>query len=183
MPKTADLVDIAKFIPNILIDLRYATDNNFTKQIVYKFHTCLLLKKAALALRDAQAEAQAMGLCLKVWDGFRPMEAQKKFWELVPDERYVCHPSKGGMHTRGTAVDLTLVTKEGKELFMPTGFDEFTERSHRNFMGASKEAIENRELLQRIMENHTFVGTPNEWWHFDLIGWQDCPPIEFHQSF
>ncbi|HSW86311.1 MAG TPA: D-alanyl-D-alanine dipeptidase [Rhabdochlamydiaceae bacterium] len=174
----SELIDIQSFIPQLKIDLKYATADNFTGKIVYNFHHCLLLKEAALKLRDVQAELETMGLGLKVWDGFRPAAAQWKFWELVPDERYVSDPRKGGRHTRGTAIDLTLITKDGKELTMPSDFDDFSEKAHRNYMEASKEAIKNRELLQLVMEKHGFVGLPTEWWHFDLIGWENRPAID-----
>ncbi len=172
-----ELVDVQAAIPQIQIDLKYATADNFTGQIVYDFQTCLLLKEAVLRLQRVQAELETMGLGLKIWDGFRPMAAQWKFWELVPDERYVSDPRKGGRHTRGTAIDLTLITKEGQELPMPTGFDDFSEKAHRDYMGATKEEIANRELLQLIMERHGFIGLPTEWWHFDLVGWEKHPPI------
>jgi len=174
---TSELVDIQSFIPQIQVDLKYATTDNFTGQTVYNFQCCLLHKQAALQLRNVQAELETLGLSLKVWDGFRPVAAQWKFWELVPDERYVSDPRKGGRHTRGTAVDLTLITKDGQELLMPSDFDDFSEKAHRNYREASEEAIKNREFLQEIMEKHGFVGLPTEWWHFDLIGWENYPPI------
>jgi D-alanyl-D-alanine dipeptidase len=172
------LVDIRSFIPQIRVELRYATADNFTGQVVYHFQQCLLLKVTALRLRDIQAELEILGLGLKIWDGFRPMAAQRKFWELVPDERYVGDPRKGGRHTRGTTVDLTLVTKKGKELPMPSAFDDFSEKAHQDYMGASPEEIANRELLRTIMEKHGFEGVPTEWWHFDLIGWANYPPLD-----
>lgn len=175
---TAELVDLQAFIPHIQIDLKYASTDNFTGQIVYPFKCCLLLKETALKLRDVQAELETIGLGLKVWDGFRPVEAQWKFWELVPDERYVSDPRKGGRHTRGTAVDLTLITKDNHELLMPSDFDDFSEKAHRDYRGATQEAIKNRELLQKIMEKHGFSGLPTEWWHFDLIGWENYPPLD-----
>jgi D-alanyl-D-alanine dipeptidase len=142
------------------------------------FDRCLLLKEAALRLRDVQAELETLGLGLKVWDGFRPVAAQWAFWELVPDERYVSDPRKGGRHTRGTAVDVTLITREGQELPMPSVFDDFSEKAHRNYMEAPEEALNNRTLLQEVMEKHGFIGLPTEWWHFDLFGWENCPPID-----
>lgn len=178
-PVDSELVDIQSFIPNIQIDLKYATTDNFTGQIVYQFNSCLLVKEAALQLREVQAELEQIGLGLKVWDGFRPVAAQWAFWELVPDERYVSDPRKGGRHTRGTAVDLTLITKEGQELLMPSDFDDFSEKAHQDYMGVSDEAIRNREFLREIMERHGFIGLSTEWWHFDLIGWQNYPPINF----
>lgn len=175
-----EFVDIQELIPQIQVDLKYATADNFTGQVVYNFHSCLLVKEAALQLRDVQAELETIGLGLKVWDGFRPVEAQWKFWNLVPDERYVSDPRKGGRHTRGTAVDLTLITKDGQELLMPSGFDDFSEKAHQDYMGASDEAIRNRELLRQVMQKHGFTNLPTEWWHFDLIGWQSYPPVDIN---
>lgn len=172
------LVDISTIIPDIHIDLRYATSDNFTGSVVYDFQVCLLNKKAAFQLKEVQEELKRMGLSLKVWDGYRPFKAQCKFWELVPDPRYVSDPKKGGRHTRGTAVDLTIVTKDGKELPMPSAFDDFSERAHRDYSGASQEEIQNRELLRQVMEKHGFLGLPTEWWHFDLAEWKDYPPIK-----
>ncbi|MBA3603843.1 MAG: D-alanyl-D-alanine dipeptidase [Parachlamydiaceae bacterium] len=175
----SELVDIQLFIPKIQVDLKYATTDNFTGKIVYNFNCCLLLKEVALGLCDVQAELETVGLGLKIWDGFRPAAAQRKLWELVPDERYVSDPQKGGRHTRGTAVDLTLITKNGQELLMPSDFDDFSEKAHQDYMEASFEAIRNREFLREVMERHGFTNLPTEWWHFDLIGWENYPPIDF----
>lgn len=171
------LIDVKLAIPSIQVDLKYATENNFTGQVVYNFKNCLLLEETVLKLLEVQTEFEAMGLCLKIWDGYRPIEAQWKFWELIPDERYVADPRKGGAHTRGTAVDLTLITINGQELPMPSAFDDFSEKAHRNYSGATKEEIANRELLQKVMEKHGFIGDPCEWWHFDLANSQKYPPI------
>lgn len=177
-PVSAKLVDIQEIIPSVQIELMYAREDNFTGQVVYDFDRCLLLEAAALRLKDVQTELENLGLGLKIWDGFRPMAAQWKFWEILPDERYISDPRKGGRHTRGTAVDLTIVTQDGQELEMPTGFDDFSEKAHRDYMGASPVAIKNRELLQGVMEKHGFIGLASEWWHFDFLGWETYPPIE-----
>lgn len=175
---SSNLVDIESIIPDIHLELKYASINNFTGQIVYNFNKCLLLKEAALKLREVQRELKAFGLGIKIWDGFRPVAAQWKFWELVPDECYVSDPRKGGRHTRGTAIDLTLVTLEGQELPMPSVFDDFSEKAHRNYRDASAEEVKNRDLLQSMMEKHGFIGLPTEWWHFDLVGWENYPPLD-----
>lgn len=173
-----NLMDIEVAIPGICLDLKYATDDNFVGKAVYDFKTCLLNKDAALKLILVQEELKEIGLELKVWDGFRPMAAQEQFWKILPDPRYVSDPKEGGRHTRGTAVDLTIISIDTKEeLAMPTEFDNFTEKAHRDYMGASKEELANRELLQNIMEKHGFVGLSTEWWHFDLVGWENHPPI------
>lgn len=174
-----DLVDLQSTLPNVQIDLRYATEDNFTGQKIYNFQRCFVVKEAALRLQKVQSELEKIGLGLKIWDGFRPMAAQWKFWELIPDERYVSDPRKGGHHTRGTAIDLTLITCDGQELPMPSAFDDFSEKAHRNYMECSAEKIKNRKLLETIMEKHGFIGIPTEWWHFDLIGWEAYPPLDF----
>ncbi len=172
------LVDIQSFVPHIQVDLKYATADNFTKSVVYDFNRCLVRKEVALKLRDIQKELETIGLGLKIWDGFRPVAAQWKFWSLVPDERYVSDPRKGGRHTRGTAVDLTLVTADGQELSMPSAFDDFSEKAHKDYAGATREERENRDFLREVMEEHGFSVLPTEWWHFDLVGWENYPPIE-----
>ena len=121
------LVNVAQAIPDIVIDLRYATDNNFTGEVIYIKVVCAVHEDLIPALQAIQAELRELGLGLKIWDGYRPQAAQWRFWELCPDERYVSDPRKGGRHTRGTAVDVTLIDlKTGKEIDMPTLFDDFT---------------------------------------------------------
>lgn len=172
------MVNVQSLISGIQIDLKYATKENFTGTVLYDFQECYLHKDAAHKLYEVQKELQEMGFALKIWDGYRPMAVQWKFWNLVPDERYVSDPRKGGRHTRGTAVDVTLVDKGGHELIMPSAFDDFSEKANRNYMGAPLEAIQNRETLEKVMEKHGFIGLPSEWWHFDLLNWQTYPVIE-----
>lgn len=176
--KSDELVDVQTYIPTLQVDLKYATNDNFTGVVIYPFLKCYLLKEVALHLQNVQNELQTMGLGLKIWDGFRPLSAQWKLWELVPDERYVSNPRKGGRHTRGTAVDVTLVTTDGQELLMPSGFDDFSEKAHRDYANASEEALSHRALLQQVMEKHGFIGFPFEWWHFDFMGWEDYESLD-----
>jgi len=90
----------------------------------------------------------------------------------------VSDPRKGGRHTRETAVDLTVISKDGEEFRMPSGFDDFIEKAHQDYMRASDEAPQNRAFLRDVMERHGFSNIPTEWWHFDLIGWENYPPID-----
>lgn len=173
------LVDLRSFIPGIQIDLRYASKNNFTKKQIYDLQQCLLHEDAACLLKQVQEDLVGQGLGLKVWDAFRPMAAQWKLWEIVPDERYVSDPRKGGIHTRGVAVDVTLVDSQGIELPMPTDFDHFGEEAYSDFRGCLEEMIVNRDLLREAMETHGFLGIPTEWWHFHLPKWADYPPIDW----
>ncbi len=173
-----DLVDVEAIISGICIDLKYSTRDNFVGTAVYDFKNCLLHKDAASNLVLVQNELKGMELELKVFDGYRPMRAQQLFWEILPDPRYISDPKLGGRHTRGTAVDVTLIfSGTKKELAMPSAFDDFSEKSHRGYMGGSKEEIFNRKLLQDVMGRHGWVGLATEWWHFDLVGWEGYPVI------
>lgn len=172
-----ELVPLQSISPQILQEMRYASANNFTKQVVYSFNACWLRPIVAERLARVQQELAGQQLGLKVWDCYRPMAAQQRFWDLVPDPRYVSPPGKGGLHTRGTAVDLTLVDADGKDLPMPTEFDDFSVKAHRQASGTPSMAKLNSQILQRAMEKHGFVGLDTEWWHFDLQNWKDYPPL------
>ena len=171
------LVDVKKLDPSIVLDIRYATINNFTHKKVYAVAACWLEESAALALTQVQADLKKDGLGLKVFDCYRPLSIQRKFWELVPDERYVANPAKGSRHNRGMAVDLTLADAEGRELTMPTDYDDFSAKAHRD-APCSLEAARNRVRLEQAMSARGFVGLPTEWWHFDAPGWEKAPLLD-----
>ena len=169
------LVDFVQLHPAAILDVRYATPDNFTHQAVYPTARCLLRRSAAERLAEAAVEFEGMGLRLKVFDCYRPLSVQRRFWALVPDERYVADPAKGSRHNRGAAVDVSLADAGGRELPMPTGYDDFSQRAHRDWAGAPAEAAKNRALLERVMARHGFVGLATEWWHFDAAGWEKFP--------
>jgi len=171
----APLVDAQKYDSSLTLDIRYATKNNFTHQAVYPEARCLLRKPVAEALSRVQTSLKARGLSLKVFDCYRPLSVQRIFWKLVPDERYVADPEKGSRHNRGAAVDITLLDSNGHEVEMPSGYDDFSEKAHRDYQSGSKKAIANRALLEKFMEQEGFVGLDTEWWHFDFKGWEKYP--------
>ncbi len=175
------LVDVAKMGKTMRFEILYATENNFLGQAVYPLPLCYLHKDAATALLEVQKEVERGGLSLKVFDGYRPLSVQQVMWNKIQDERYCSNPAVNkGRHTRGTAVDVTLMDKRGVELEMPTPFDEFTERAHSD-APCSPVAKKNREYLKKVMEKQGFSMLPTEWWHFDLNGWQDdqkYPPLD-----
>lgn len=177
-PHQTELVELVDVIPDILLDIRYATENNFTGEVVYPVARCFLVRDAALALRDAQADLRPLGYRLKVFDGYRPLSVQWRFWEILPDPQYVADPRIGSRHNRGYAVDLTLVDLDGNEVAMPTEFDDFTERAHRDSLAASAEAIGHREILETVMVRRGFIPFPTEWWHFDYRGYEDKPNLD-----
>ena len=172
------LVDFAKLHPRAILDIRYATKNNFTHEAVYPTARCLLRESAARALAAAASDFEAMGLRLVVFDCYRPLSIQKKFWALLPDERYVANPAKGSKHNRGAAVDVTLADAQGRELPMPTAYDDSSPRSHRDWKGSSPVERKDMELLEAVMVRHGFTGLPTEWWHFDANDWKRYPVMD-----
>lgn len=170
--KEPSLINIKDIDPTIVVEMRYAGTDNFTGRKLYGSAECLLCEPVARRLARVQKRLVQQGLGLKVWDCYRPLSVQKILWSLKPDDRYVANPRKGSRHNRGTAVDATLVARNGRELPMPTGFDEFSRRAHRDFSAASPEAIKNRELLRSAMEAEGFLGLATEWWHFDDPDWR-----------
>ncbi|MCH7814205.1 MAG: C39 family peptidase, partial [Planctomycetes bacterium] len=176
-PADADepLVDLTTIDPRIVIDIPYASDDNFTKQRLYPVARCLLRRSVARRLSAVQDRLVRQGLGLKVFDGYRPLSVQRKMWAIVPDSRYVADPAKGSRHNRGAAVDATLVDATGRELEMPTGYDDFTPAAHRDYTGGSELSRRNRGLLEAAMTAEGFTGIATEWWHFDAPGWDRYP--------
>lgn len=162
------LVNLKKVIPNIILDLAYATTNNFTHTKIYlKVTTTYMRQPAAKALALVQKELNGKGLGLKIWDAYRPYTATEYMWELVKDERYTANPSKGSGHNRGIAADLTIIDlKTGKELDMGTGFDNFTDSAHHVFKHLPEQVLNNRHLLKSTMEIYGFKAVDTEWWHY-----------------
>lgn len=166
------LIDVKSLAPRIVVDMRYATADNFTKHKLYPVaDQCLLCEPAARRLAEVQASLEKKGLGLKVWDCYRPISVQKKLWEIMPNPDYVADPKTGSRHNRGASVDLTLVDAQGRELLMPTPFDEFSDKAHRDYMDLPSEAIKNRQTLQDAMAAAGFLPLPTEWWHFDSPEW------------
>ena len=173
-----DLVDITSLDSTIIIDLRYATADNFMKEVLYSANICLLRKTVAEKLIKVQQDLRRQGLGLKVWDGYRPLSVQKKMWEKMPNPGYVADPKYGSNHNRGAAVDVTLVDSSGNELEMPTGFDDFTKKAASNYPYVTKEAFKNRKMLQEAMKAHGFKAIKSEWWHFNDCDVKKYPVID-----
>lgn len=163
----ADFVKVRDFIPDIEIDLRYATENNFTGQVIYDFNEPYLRYGTVKKLMQVQEQLALDGYRLKIWDGFRPTSAQFKLWEVCPDATYVANPHNGfSPHSRGNTVDLTMVYSDGTEVVMPTGFDDFSTLANRDYSDCSEEAANNARYLEEIMEGCGFQGYYGEWWHY-----------------
>ena len=167
------MIELKSLIPAVQYELRYASKNNFTGQRMYpkNTHTTYLRRKPALALAKVAEDLKEKGLGIKIWDAYRPYRTTIQFWKLIHDERFVANPSKGSGHNRGTAVDLTLVDlKTGKELEMPTPFDDFSPSAFHGATNVDQVRINNRELLRTTMEKFGFVRLETEWWHYSWPG-------------
>ncbi len=166
-PQDDAFVRVRDYIPGLIIDLRYATEHNFTGQQIYGFRELWLRYGTVKKLMLVQEELRQKGLSLKVWDGFRPASAQFRLWDICPDPKYVSNPHKGfSSHSRGNTVDITLVDRGGKELEMPTGFDDFSALADRDYSDCPPQAAENARLLEQLMLRHGFKPYSGEWWHF-----------------
>jgi D-alanyl-D-alanine dipeptidase len=138
-----------------------------------------LRETVAYKLLQAQRLLRAQGLSLKVFDCYRPVEVQKKMWTIFPDSNYVANPAVGGSrHNRAASVDVGLVDPAGRELTMPSAFDEFSDRSHLDYLAAPDEALRNRQVLQDAMRKAGFSPVMTEWWHFDATDWRDYSPAD-----
>lgn len=168
------LVDLEQYIPGIILDIRYATDNNFTGEVIYEEAKAYVRLPVAKVIKQIQEQLNDMGLGLKVFDAYRPYAATLRFYEVYPDTMFVAAPWKGSRHNRGCAVDVGLVDlKTGNELPMPTAFDDFTEKAHAGYSDLADTLISNRTILINIMEKNGFSVYPYEWWHYDFTGWEN----------
>lgn len=180
MPAQPPLIHITEQNHDVVIDLIYATDNNFTGQVIYERPLCFLHPQAEACLRQAIAAARKSGFRLKILDAFRPQEAQEALWAVAPNPDYVADPKKGSHHTRGVAIDLTLTGADGQVLDMGTPVDTMTAASH-HFHEAHPPAIQvNRMRLLTFMLEAGFVHHPREWWHYQLPDAAQFPLIESH---
>ena len=168
-----ELVNLAEFIPGIVLEIGYATTKNFTGKKIYTMARAYARRPVAEALKKIQADLKKQGLELKIFDGYRPYSATVMFYETYHDTTYVASPYKGSRHNRGCALDLTLIdSKTGKELQMPTEWDSFKKEAWPTTPVADPVIRKNRKMLIDAMEKHGFKVNASEWWHFDFVGWQ-----------
>jgi len=174
-----EFVDIAKVDPTIIIDLRYATEKNVTGRALYPSGMrALVLPSVAQQLAGAQAYLKQYRYRLKIWDAYRPKEAQEQLWKFAGDGEYVANPEKGfgSMHSYGVSVDATLVDDWSQEATMPTKFDEFTPQAMMYYHGRDPVVRQHLNLLQKAMSHNNFYGLRVEWWHFTTADWKKYIP-------
>ena len=169
MNQPASLVDIASPGFDVDLEIAYATTNNITGAPIYARAACYLHPDAAECLARAIELAAAIGLRLKIFDAFRPSEAQWVLWNHTPDPEFLADPRRGSPHSRGAAVDLTLLDDDGNELEMGTGFDDFRPIAHHGVTDISRQAQQNRFILLGLMTAAGWDFYRNEWWHYQLF--------------
>lgn len=167
-PEDDEYVLVKKYIPDIYVELRYATENNFTGVKIYDFTEAYLRYGTVKKLAQVQKELKQQGYSLKIWDAYRPFEAQQKLWEVYPDPNYVANPANGmRRHNLGGTVDITMVAADGSIIPMPSEFDDFSLKADRNYSDIdNEEAVNNVMILQNAMENNGFTGYQGEWWDY-----------------
>ena len=151
---------------HIQLDIRYATANNFTKQIIYDCPRCFLNKVAAEKFRNAIADLVSLGYGVKLFDCYRPHPAQQRLWDIVPNPMYVADPAEGSMHNRGLAIDMTLTDSQGRAHDMGTSYDFFGKEAYHDFVDLDSSILARRKLLKSTMARHGFGHIRTEWWHY-----------------
>jgi len=176
-PELNGFINIQKLDPNIIVELRYATTNNFTHKKIYDFNTAIVRTGTAHKLARASAAVQAQGYRLKIWDAYRPVSAQRRLFEVYPDPDFVAKPNPNFSHQKGVTLDLTLTDAAGHECPLPTAFDDFTPLAHRD---APRTAIQDQyyQLLNTAMLQAGFVGYVNEWWDYRDADMDDYQPLQ-----
>ena len=172
------LIEIKKNTFNIILDLKYAGKDNILGKVIFHENRCFLLEEAAKKLLDATTIAKDLGYYFKIFDAYRPSYVQEALWEFDPNPNFLSDPKKGSPHTKGIAIDLTLVDSNGNELDMGTKFDDFTKNSYHLSKDLEKEVKINRRLLLSIMTLAGFDFYHKEWWHYQLYNASNYPLIK-----
>jgi zinc D-Ala-D-Ala dipeptidase len=169
-----DLVEVVRLDSSIHLDIRYATADNFMGRAMYSAPRAFLQRPAAMALVRIHRALKKKGYGILVFDGYRPWAVTKKFWDETPPEKrkFVASPLKGSRHNRGCAVDLSLYDlTTGKEVEMPSPYDEFSDRAAGTYTGGTPAQRRTRALLRDAMVAEGFTTEPSEWWHYDYRDW------------
>lgn len=171
MPHLGEFVDVKDIAPGIGVELRYAGTRHPFGQRMYPLNRAFLRRECALKVAAANDLLRPTGLRLNLWDAYRPLSVQAAMWAQVPDPAFIAPPARGSHHNRGAAVDVTLVDWQGKDVEMPTDFDDFTATAH-SAAECSPQASAHRTILRRAMLAAGFTGIDSEWWHFVDPAWR-----------
>lgn len=175
---TDPLVPITAVIPDVVLDIRYATADNFLKQPVYPGPHAWLRKSTLAKLQKVADALRAKGFRLRIYDGYRPLSVQKKMWAIKPNSPYVANPKFGSIHNRGGAVDLSLVTLAGEDVLMPSEYDDFSPKAHHGNPKTEPTAAKNAATLKSAMEAAGFTAITSEWWHYNDPATKKYPVLD-----
>jgi D-alanyl-D-alanine dipeptidase len=177
-----DLVDVRTYLPDVSVDLRYATRQNIAHQPLYPPDMpCLLHRSTALKLKKAQEKLKPLGYAIRIWDAWRPPEVQVELMHKGGGTGMFLDPRVGwSRHCCGSAVDLTLIDLEGREQRMPSAHDENSDRAYFQYSGGDPVVKRNVEVLQHTMRSLGFTTIDLEWWHFDDSGSWTHPKPEVY---
>ncbi len=162
-----NFVNIENISQDFVLDMKYATQDNFLKEKVYSCAKCYVRDEVADALIEANKDFMKLGYKIKFFDCYRPHSVQKKMWKIFPNPGYVADPKGGSIHNKGAAVDITLVKLDGTEVDMGTNFDHFGKEAHHAYRDLSKTVLNNRKILRETMNKHGFRTIRTEWWHYN----------------
>ena len=165
---TSKWLNVMDLSDNFILDIKYATTDNFVGEKMYDCQTCWLRPKVARELIRASEAFRQKGYKIKLFDCYRPVPFQQRLWDKVPDARYVTPPHKGSMHNRGMAVDLTLTNEDGEDLDMGTSFDFFGKMAYHDNYDLPKDVLQNRALLKNTLAKFGFKHIRTEWWHYSF---------------
>lgn len=165
---TIQWTEIKNNFPDIILDIRYATTNNFVEEQLYECPRCFLRPKIAEQLMAVYTELKKQNLGIKLFDCYRPLPVQQKLWNKVPNASYVTPPQRGSMHNKGAAIDITIVDSAGQELEMGTEYDYFGKEAHHTYTDHSEVINQNRHLLKSLMSRYGFKSIRTEWWHYSM---------------
>ncbi|MEY4432387.1 MAG: hypothetical protein RLZZ44_517 [Bacteroidota bacterium] len=161
-------VNLKDYSADFVYDMKYATKDNFLQAKVYDCAECFLRLKTVKALVKANSKLMRKGYRIQLFDCYRPLDIQKRMWQIVSNPEYVADPAKGSIHNRGGAVDITLVDSTGQAIDMGTPFDFFGPEASHLYENLSEEVKQNRALLKKIMRKCNFISFDSEWWHYNL---------------
>ncbi len=181
--KNDELVRVSDFIPDVVIDIKYASADNFTGGRIYNFNDAYLRYGTVIKLKKACDTLRSQGYRLLIWDAFRPQSAQFTLYENASeaDRAFLADPKVKSQHSAGRTVDVSMVTLDGSVVEMPTGFDDFTSKSDRDYSDVSAESGKNSDILEKALEDAGFTGYQKEWWHYtdsDKYGFDDIETVK-----
>lgn len=168
---------------NFILDIKYASEDNFVKEILYECPRCILREQVAHALKEASKIFKQSGYKIVLYDCYRPSSVQKKLWEIMPNASYVTPPWEGSMHNRGAALDISLAHENGKLLNMGTAYDFFGKEAYHDYLDHEQSILDNRKLLKETLGQFKFGSIRTEWWHYsytlqsyEVADWEwPCP--------